>query len=99
MLAIAADKVRMADAKNFSSAQSDYAARYEHLRAYGPHAFGWMMSDLNADGAVGNAAAATGAKGEALLAHAVLGLVKLVEDVDRFDLAQLAGAHAARDRP
>jgi creatinine amidohydrolase len=90
MLAIAADKVDMNKGQNFPSAQSGYVERYRHLRAYGPHAFGWMMSDLNADGAAGNALAANAEKGEVLMAHAVNGLVELVEDVDRFDLATFA---------
>ena len=89
MLAVAAEKVDMAKAQDFHSAQSDYADRYRHLRAYGPHAFGWMMSDLNADGAAGNARAASAEKGEALVGHAVKGLMELVEDVDRFDLESL----------
>lgn len=89
MLAIAPDRVDMSKAKSFPSAQSHFAKRYRHLRAYGPHAFGWMMSDLNPDGAAGNALAATAEKGEAFIAHAVNGLVELVEDVDRFDVAAL----------
>jgi creatinine amidohydrolase len=87
MLAIAPDKVDMAKAKDFPSAQSTYAKEFHHLRAYGPHALGWTMRDLNADGAAGNAAIATAEKGEALLAHAVKGLVELVEDVDRFEVS------------
>lgn len=97
MLAIAPDKVDMAEAQNFTSAQSDYAERYRHLRAYGPHAFGWMMSDLNAEGAAGNALAATAEKGEALMAHAVKGLVELVEDVDRFDVTEFLDIDRAFD--
>jgi creatinine amidohydrolase len=87
MLAIAPDKVDMAKAKDFPSAQTAYARDFHHLRAYGPHAFGWTMSDLNADGVAGNAAIATAEKGEALLAHAVKGLVELVQDVDRFEVS------------
>lgn len=90
MLAVAPDKVDMAKARDFPSAQADYAGRYRHLRAYGPHAFGWMMRDLNPDGAAGNARAATAEKGEALLRHAVKGLTELIEDVDRFKLSALA---------
>lgn len=92
MLAIAPDKVDMSKAQDFPSAQLAYASRYRHLRAYGPHAFGWMMSDLNADGAAGNASAATAAKGEALLAHAVGGLVELINDIDCFDAEWLGGS-------
>ena len=87
MLAIAPERVDMARAQDFPSAQADFAARHRHLRAYGPHAFGWMMSDLNPDGAAGRASAATAEKGEALLARSVRGLAELIEDVDRFDVA------------
>lgn len=87
MLAIAPDKVDMSKAQDFPSAQSDFLERYRHLRAYGSHAFGWMMSDLNRDGAAGDAAAANAEKGEKLITHAVKGLVELVEDVDHFDLS------------
>ncbi|NYJ12731.1 creatinine amidohydrolase [Rhizobium leguminosarum] len=88
MLALHPDKVDMAKAADFSSRQSEFAGRFKHLRAYGPHAFGWKMSDLNLQGAAGNAAAATAEKGEALIAHAVKGLVELLEDVDAFDITQ-----------
>jgi creatinine amidohydrolase len=87
MLAIATDKVHMAEANDFPSAQTQHTKHFHHLRAYGPHAFGWTMRDLNADGAAGNAAIATAEKGEALLAHAVKGLTELVEDVDRFEVS------------
>jgi creatinine amidohydrolase len=89
MLALHPDRVDMAKAANFPSRQYDFAARYKHLRAYGPHAFGWKMSDLNDKGVAGNAAKATAEKGEALIAHAVKGLVELLEDVDAFDVDTL----------
>jgi creatinine amidohydrolase len=47
------------------------------------------MSDLNTQGVAGNAAAATAAKGEALMTHAVRGLVELLQDVDAFDAGAL----------
>lgn len=90
MLAIAPDRVDMSEARTFPSLQGRMARDFRHLRAYGPHAFGWMMRDLNPDGAAGNAAIATAGKGEALLTHAVAGLVELIDDVDRFDLAALS---------
>lgn len=90
MLAIAPDKVDMAKAKDFPSAQSQHAERFRHLRAYGPHAFGWMMSDINTDGAAGNAELASAEKGEKLVAHAVQGLIELIRDVERFDLGSFA---------
>lgn len=87
MLAIAPERVEMAKVRDFPSAQSDFVTRYRHLRAYGPHAFGWMMRDLNPDGAAGRANVASAAKGEALLSHSVCGLAELIDDVDRFDPA------------
>ncbi|OLP61153.1 creatininase [Xaviernesmea oryzae] len=90
MLALHPDKVNMAKAANFPSRQSEFAARFTHLRAYGPHAFGWTMADLNPDGAAGNAAAATAERGEALINHAAQGLMELLQDVDGFDPDALA---------
>lgn len=85
MLAVAPDRVDMARARDFPSLQTEHARRFRHLRAYGSHAYGWMMSDLNPDGAAGNAAAATAEKGEALIMHCLEGLGELIGDVDRFD--------------
>lgn len=90
MLALAPEKVRMDRAKNFPSRQAEFCRCFTHLRAYGPHAFGWKMRDLNADGVTGDAASATAEKGEALLAHAAAGFIELLKDVDAFDLSLLA---------
>lgn len=87
MLALRPDLVAMDKARSFPSAQARFRREFTHLRAYGPHAFGWMMRDLSPHGAVGDAAAASAAAGERLLDHAVEGLVHLLEDVNRFDLA------------
>lgn len=87
MLALHPDKVDMGKAQSFPSRQSEYAARFTHLRAYGPHAFGWIMSDLNAEGVAGDARAATAARGEALLVHAVSGFLALLADVAAFDVS------------
>ena len=89
MLALHPDKVDMAKAADFSSRQTEFAREFLHLRAYGPHAFGWKMADLNAQGVAGNAAAASAEKGEAILAHAVKGIVELLEDVAKFDAEML----------
>lgn len=87
MLALQPDRVDMPKAKTFPSRQSQFAQDFKHLRAYGPHAFGWKMSDLNPEGLAGNAKAATAERGEHLIAHVVNGIVELLEDVDRFDLS------------
>lgn len=89
MLALRPDLVHMARAGDFPSRQSDFVRDFTHLRAYGPHAFGWKMGDLNPDGVAGNAAAASAEAGEAILDHAARGFVELLEDVARFDLSTL----------
>jgi creatinine amidohydrolase len=90
MLALSPDRVDMSKARRFPSRQSEFARRFKHLRAYGPHAFGWKMSDLNPEGVAGNAAAATAERGEALLDHAVKGIIELLEDVNAFEIGDLA---------
>jgi creatinine amidohydrolase len=77
--------VDMTKTRNFGSNQRHFAETYKHLRAYGPHAFGWKMTDLNKEGVAGNAALATAKAGEQIIAHSVKGLVELLEDVSRFD--------------
>lgn len=86
MLALRPDLVAMDRADAFSSKQSTFIDRFKHLRAYGPHAFGWKMSDLNPLGVAGNAKVATAEKGEALLSHSVQGLVELLHDIDSFNI-------------
>ena len=83
MLAIHPDKVAMERAADFPSRQGEFIRDYLHLRAYGPHAFGWTMEDLSAIGAVGNAAGASAEIGEAILDHAVSGLLELLKDVEK----------------
>lgn len=89
MLALHPKRVDMAKAADFASRQSEFEARFTHLRAYGRHAFGWKMTDLNRQGVAGNASAATAEKGEAIIAHAVKGIVELLEDVAAFDVEEL----------
>lgn len=90
MLALHPDKVNMEKAANFPSRQSDFMRDFRHLRAYGPHAFGWKMSDLNAQGVAGNASAATAERGEILLQHAIQGIMQLLDDVNRFDISSFS---------
>lgn len=90
MLALRPDLVDMSKARDFPSAQRRFARDFTHLRAYGPHAFGWKMADLSAEGVTGDAAAASVEAGEAILDHAARGFAQLLEDVHRFDLRQLA---------
>lgn len=92
MLALHPERVDMEKAAHFTSRQSEFIRDFKHLRAYGPHAFGWKMSDLNPLGVAGNAAAASAERGEQLLAFAVQGLLELLEDVHRFDLSAFSKA-------
>lgn len=89
MLALRPDLVDMSKARNFTSMQAVYEREFSHLRAYGPHAFGWKMSDLSPDGVVGNAAAANAEAGEMILDRAAKGIIELLDDVSRFDLQML----------
>ncbi|WEX10153.1 creatininase family protein [Chelativorans sp. AA-79] len=89
MLALRPDLVELEEARDFPSEQARFQREFTHLRAYGPHAFGWMMRDLSPEGVVGNAAAASREAGERLLEHAVSGFAELLADVDRFDLKAL----------
>lgn len=87
MLALRPDLVDMEKAADFQSAQAAFRRDFKHLRAYGPHAFGWMMRDLSPVGVTGNAAASSAEAGERIIDNAVTGFVELLVDVDRFDLS------------
>lgn len=89
MLALRPELVKMEAARRFPSRQADFKRDFKHLKAYGPHAFGWMMRDLSPEGVVGNAAAASAEAGRKILDHAVAGLIELLADVHRFDMALL----------
>lgn len=86
MLALAPERVQMKAAMDFPNLQEALALDFKHLRAYGPHAFGWKAADLNRFGVTGNAGQATVEKGEALLELAVNGLAELVQEISTFNL-------------
>ncbi|MET3560883.1 creatinine amidohydrolase [Bartonella japonica] len=89
MLYLAPEKVHMEKAQNFHNKQADMIANYRYLRAYGPHAFGWTMRDLNTQGAAGNASQATSKAGEAIFSHVLCGLRDLLDDINRFKINAL----------
>ncbi len=84
MLALRPDLVDREQARTFPSLQSDLAAEFSLLRAYGPVGMGWMGDDLNASGAVGDAAAASEEDGRAIIAHQAAQMVTLLAEVERF---------------
>jgi creatinine amidohydrolase len=90
MLALAAQRVDMAHAKNFQSASQGRAAKYPILGNGKSAKLGWQMQDYNAQGAAGNAAAATAAKGQALLDAAGIQLAKLLAEVSALPLSTLS---------
>jgi len=88
MLVLAPEKVALDRAENFPSFQMEITKNNTHLSAYGRHAFGWKMQDLNRQGVVGDASAANPAKGEAMLEMALMGLETLISEMHRFDLSR-----------
>lgn len=83
MLHFRPDLVKMELARDFVPASRAVAEANTVLRLLGPVSAGWTMSDLNADGAAGNAAAATPAIGRALVEHAAARYATLLEEVSR----------------
>src|SRR4029453_4022474 len=90
MLAAYPDLVRRDKIADFRP--STYAMERDnaYLRADFPAGFGWMTQDLHASGAVGDATLATAEKGAAVLEHGARAFIKLLNDVEKFDLTGLA---------
>lgn len=84
MLALQPDLVAMEKAEHFTSLQKHLGQTNELLRAYGPIGFGWMGSDLNASGALGDARHATLEDGQAIISHQAGQMVRLLEEVQQF---------------
>lgn len=86
MLALAADQVRMAQARDFPSSSRERAAQYAILGNGRSAKLGWAMQDYNPQGAAGNAAAASADKGERVLAAAGTQLALLLQEIARLPL-------------
>ncbi|MCV6596670.1 MAG: creatininase family protein [Mangrovicoccus sp.] len=67
------DTVDMAAAQDFKSSAETAA-----ISPIGPISYGWMASDLNPEGTVGNATLASAEKGEAVARHQVAGFIELL---------------------
>jgi creatinine amidohydrolase len=83
MLALRSGQVRMDKAEYFRSTSQDRAERFATLGNGRSAKLGWMMQDVNANGAAGNAAAATAEKGHALLDAAGRALALALAEIDR----------------
>lgn len=89
MLQFRPDLVRMEKAKSFVSTAVFMEQEFAHLRATGPHGFGWIAQDLNPDGAVGDASIATADKGRLTAEHQAAGFIALLRDMTSFSLDRL----------
>ncbi|MFO7854589.1 MAG: creatininase family protein [Paracoccaceae bacterium] len=91
MLHFRPDLVRMAAARDFvSSAEAMAGDGMRWLRPTGGAAYGWIAKDLNRDGTVGDAAAASAETGRRVAEHQARGFVELLEEVRRLDLDRFA---------
>jgi creatinine amidohydrolase len=84
--------IDMTQAQNFHSTSQDRAAKYPVLGNGTSAKLGWQMQDYNPQGAAGNAAAATAAKGHALIDAAGLQLANLLKEVSDLPLSTLKPA-------
>ena len=89
MLHLAPDQVDMAQARNFHSSAQDRAARYAILGNGKSAKLGWQMQDYHPAGAVGDAAAASAAKGSALVEAAAQQLALLLQELHVLPLSTL----------
>ncbi|MBC7803951.1 MAG: creatininase family protein [Candidatus Parcubacteria bacterium] len=89
MLALQAPGVRMAQARDFPSSSRQRAAAYPVLGNGRSAKLGWAMQDYNAEGAAGNAAAATELKGAAVLEAAARQLAAMLQEIAALPLSTL----------
>ena len=83
MLALRPEQVRMDQAQHFHSTSQDRAAQFPVLGNGKSAKLAWQMQDYNAQGAAGNAAAATADKGRALVQAAGHALARLLVEIDQ----------------
>jgi creatinine amidohydrolase len=83
------EAVRTDKLQDFASAAEEWDAENRELKTHGRIHPGWLSRDLNPQGAMGNAAAATAQKGAAAASHQLRGFGELIADVAHFDLNRL----------
>ena len=86
MLHFQPDLVDMGKALDFRSIAARDEQRFRYLRPTGQHAYGWIASDLNPAGAVGDASNATAERGEAIADAQVTGFIELLREVEAIPL-------------
>ncbi len=91
MLHFRPELVDMSRAENFASIAARDEQRFNYLRPTGPHAYGWIASDLNPSGAVGNAANATARRGRQFAEAQVKAMLELLAEVEAMPLPGTRG--------
>jgi creatinine amidohydrolase len=91
MLHFQPDLVDMAKARDFASVAARDEQQFKYLRPTGMHAYGWIASDLNPSGAVGNAANATPERGRLIAEAQVAGFIELLGEVATMPLPGTRG--------
>lgn len=86
MLHLQGDKCRMDKARNFTSQIEQLNAATRHLGLGPGGKLGWKTSDLNADGACGNAAAGTAETGAKAVEYVAGQLALMLAEVHALDL-------------
>lgn len=87
MLHFRPDLVEMTKTDNFLSNVARAEQKFSLLRHTGTHAFAWMAGDLNPNGVVGDASAATAEKGRLTAEFQADGFISLLKDVRKARLA------------
>jgi creatinine amidohydrolase len=89
MLALRPQDVVMGQARDFKSSSQERAAAYPILGNGSSAKLGWQMQDYNAQGAAGNAAAASADKGRAVIEAAGRQLAALLQELSALPLSTL----------
>ncbi|NIC43018.1 creatininase family protein [Aquabacterium sp. A08] len=89
MLALHPERVRMDRARDFASTSRDRSRRYPVLGNGRSAKLAWQTQDYNAQGAVGNAAAADATLGRALVDAAGRSLAQLLQEFSQLPLSTL----------
>lgn len=92
MLHLAPETVRMAHARNFASTSEDRARQYALLGNGRSAKMGWAIQDYNPAGAVGDAAAATPERGQAMVDASARGLAQLLQEIHALPASTLVDA-------
>ena len=83
MLAARGHLVDMSLARDFTSRSEQWADDFDYIGVGStPAKLGWLIQDLNRDGACGNAAGADADKGELLLGRAVEHFIAMLREID-----------------